>query len=310
MAETLLAETETETETETVKAVVVVAEVDLELVSSAMKKVTWLEIALTLAEMSDVEAEVAVATAISVISPVTWLVNVLTQIRDHLDDRWNVTSAIKKATLRETVPMQATMTEVVVEEGMRVAAGDVLALNAMKKATCPEIVQMEAAMIEVVVEAVEAVVVTELALNAMKKATCLVIVRMATEGEIPTNVLAERLTTVATQEGTTTPAEMEEIKIQEALGVAATIREEVPVVVPGETEEQQLKEETGTLDQERRVAGVTSESRRTNLRKLKLNCNPNTIQQLSDLELDLTFYLTKLKTKKLFIIILLVINWI
>ena len=133
---------------------------------------------------------------------------------------------------------------------------------------------------------------------------------MATEGEIPTNVLAERLTTVATQEGTTTPAEMEEIKIQEALGVAATIREEVPVVVPGETEEQQLKEETGTLDQERRVAGVTSESRRTNLRKLKLNCNPNTIQQLSDLELDLTFYLTKLKTKKLFIIILLVINWI
>ena len=289
------------------KAVVVVAEVDLELVSSAMKKVTWLEIALTLAEMSDVEAEVAVATAISVISPVTWLVNVLTQIRDHLDDRWNVTSAIKKATLRETVPMQATMTEVVVEEAVAVTE---LALNAMKKATCPEIVQMEAAMIEVVVEAVEAVVVTELALNAMKKATCLVIVRMATEGEIPTNVLAERLTTVATQEGTTTPAEMEEIKIQEALGVAATIREEVPVVVPGETEEQQLKEETGTLDQERRVAGVTSESRRTNLRKLKLNCNPNTIQQLSDLELDLTFYLTKLKTKKLFIIILLVINWI
>ena len=305
VAETLLAETETETET--VKAVVVVAEVDLELVSSAMKKVTWLEIALTLAEMSDVEAEVAVATAISVISPVTWLVNVLTQIRDHLDDRWNVTSAIKKATLRETVPMQATMTEVVVEEAVAVTE---LALNAMKKATCPEIVQMEAAMIEVVVEAVEAVVVTELALNAMKKATCLVIVRMATEGEIPTNVLAERLTTVATQEGTTTPAEMEEIKIQEALGVAATIREEVPVVVPGETEEQQLKEETGTLDQERRVAGVTSESRRTNLRKLKLNCNPNTIQQLSDLELDLTFYLTKLKTKKLFIIILLVINWI
>ena len=269
-------------------AVVVAAEVDLELVSSATKKVIWLESALMLEEMNDVEVEVVAATASSVISLGTWLANVLTQMRDHLADLWSAISATKRAILQETVQMQATMTEVVVEV---VAAATELALSAMKRATYLEIVQMEAAMTEVVVEVVAAAA-TELALSAMKKATCLEIVQMeAIEVEIPTSVLVERLTMVATLEETTTAAETQEIEVQEALGVAATIQEEGLVVVPGEKEEQQLREETGTLEPEQPVAGVTSESITTILRKLKLSQNAKNIQQLQDLELDLKFYL-------------------
>jgi len=234
-------------------AVVVAAEVDLELVSSATKKVIWLESALMLEEMNDVEVEVVAATASSVISLGTWLANVLTQMRDHLADLWSAISATKRAILQETVQMQATMTEVVVEV---VAAATELALSAMKKATCLEIVQME-----------------------------------AIEVEIPTSVLVERLTMVATLEETTTAAETQEIEVQEALGEAATIQEEGLVVVPGEKEEQQLREETGTLEPEQPVAGVTSESITTILRKLKLSQNAKNIQQLQDLELDLKFYL-------------------
>ena len=233
-------------------AVVVAAEVDLELVSSATKKVIWLESALMLEEMNDVEVEVVAATASSVISLGTWLANVLTQMRDHLADLWSAISATKRAILQETVQMQATMTEVVVEV---VAAATELALSAMKKATCLEIVQME-----------------------------------AIEVEIPTSVLAERLTMVATLEETTTAAETQEIEVQEALGEAATIQEEGLVVVPGERE-QQLREETGTLEPEQPVAGVTSESVTTILRKLKLSQNAKNIQQLQDIELDLKFYL-------------------
>ena len=179
------------------------------------------------------------------------------------------------------------MTEVVVEV---VAAATELALSAMKRATYLEIVQMQATMTEVVVEVVAAA--TELVLSAMKKATCLEIVQMeAIEVEIPTSVLVERLTMVATLEETTTAAETQEIEVQEALGVAATIQEEGLVVVPGEKEEQQLREETGTLEPEQPVAGVTSESITTILRKLKLSQNAKNIQQLQDLELDLKFYL-------------------
>jgi hypothetical protein len=68
-------------------------------------------------------------------------------------------------------------------------------------------------------------------------------------------------------------------------------------VEPGEAEQEQLREEIGTLDRERPVAGVTSESRKTSLRKLKLSQMP-THQQLIDLELDLTFYMTKTKKQK------------
>ena len=249
--ETEIEETEIEIEeTETVKAVVVaavvVAEAALELASSATKKATSQETALmeAAAVMESVVA-VAMATALSAINPDTWLENVLTQTPDHLADPWSATSATKKVTSLETVQMEVVMTEV------------------------------EAAVAEVAIE---------LASSVTKKAILQGIVLPVTEEVILTSALAERLMTVAIQEE---PTMLQKTATLEAPGVAETMQELEPVmvpvmvpVVPGEAEQQQLREEIGTLDQERPVAGVTSESRRTPLRKLKLSQKANTSQQL------------------------------